>query len=311
MSTDPIKVLFLGGFGRSGSTLLDNVLGLVEGFFSAGEVSYVWDRCLQQDRLCSCKNAFSQCPVWSRVVERAWPDREAVDLERMVGIRESLTPKRVTLASMRGRTAHDFDGVDEYLERLVPFYREIRQQTGCRVIVDSSKAPGHGFVLRASDDIDAYALHLIRDARPVAHAWQKKKVYDPTGDEPLYMTRFSPRRSSKLWYTWNLATERVWSAVPERYLRLRYEDFVDAPVTSLQRILRLVNETAVELPIDESNRFEMGTIHSLAGNPSRFVDGPVQIRRDDQWKSAQPGGERLLVTLLTFPLLLRYGYFDE
>ena len=32
------KVLFIGGYGRSGSTLLDRVLGSTDGFFSAGEL---------------------------------------------------------------------------------------------------------------------------------------------------------------------------------------------------------------------------------------------------------------------------------
>ena len=54
MSGEPVKVLFVGGFGRSGSTLLDNVLGQVDGFASCGEISYLWDRGLEQDRLCSC-----------------------------------------------------------------------------------------------------------------------------------------------------------------------------------------------------------------------------------------------------------------
>jgi len=136
-------------------------------------------------------------------------------------------------------------------------------------------------------------------------------VYDPTGDEPLYMTRFSPSRSSKLWYTWNLATESVWRSAAERYMRLRYEDFVADPVASLGRIVEFVGETVDALPVDENRQFEMGTTHSLAGNPSRFKDGPVEIRRDDKWRHAQPRGQRLLVTALTAPLLARYGYFSR
>jgi hypothetical protein len=179
------------------------------------------------------------------------------------------------------------------------------------VIVDSSKAPGHGFVLRSSPDLEAYGLHLIRDARPVAHSWQKKMVYDATGPEPLMMSRFSPTLSSKLWYTWNLATERVWSTAPERYLRMLYEDFVARPRESLRRIVELVGEPVGELPIDRHGRFEMAEMHSAAGNPSRFKEGPIEIRRDDRWREAQPRGQRWWVTLLTFPLLLRYGYLGR
>ena len=32
------KVLFIGGYGRSGSTLLDRLLGQIDGFVSVGEV---------------------------------------------------------------------------------------------------------------------------------------------------------------------------------------------------------------------------------------------------------------------------------
>lgn len=311
MSAERIKVLFVGGFGRSGSTLLDNVLGQVAGFFSSGEISYIWDRCLAQDRLCSCKNAFSRCSLWSRIVGRAFSDPTAIDLERMAAIRDGITPKKASLAAIRGRGALGLEGVGDYIEHLAPLYPAIREETGCRVIVDSSKAPGHGLILRSMPQLDVYALHLIRDARPVAHSWQKKMVYDPTGDEPLYMTRFSPVQSSKFWYTWNLATERVWASAGKRYLRMRYEDFVAAPLASLRQIIELVGETLEELPIDEQGRFEMGETHSLAGNPSRFKDGRVEIRRDDKWRRAQPRVQRLLVTLLTAPLLLRYGYLGR
>ncbi|MDH3405064.1 MAG: sulfotransferase [Acidobacteriota bacterium] len=308
MSGDPVKVLFIGGFGRSGSTLLDNVLGQVEGFLSCGEISYLWDRGIEQDRLCSCKNAFSACPFWSRVVARAFAGTAAPDPAPLVAARESLTPKRVAVAAMGGLAARDLDGGGALLDCLEPVYRAIRDETGCRVIVDSSKAPGHGFLLRSSSAIDAYALHLVRDPRAVAYSWQKKMVYDPTGEEPMYMSRHSPLRSSRLWNTWNLATERVWRSLPERYERLRYEEFVGSPAASLRRIVDFVGERVEKLPVDASNRFEMGAIHALAGNPSRFEDGPIEIRSDDKWRRELPGWQRLLVRTLTLPLLLRYGY---
>ena len=308
MSTEPVKVLFIGGFGRSGSTLLDNVLGQVEGFCSSGELSYTWDRSLQEDRLCSCRNAFSECPFWSRIVASAFPDLGAIDLDRLVRVRESLTPIRSARASLRGRTATELPGVDGYLDRLVQLLRAVRSQTESRVVVDSSKAPGHGFLLHSSPDVDAYALHLVRDSRAVAYSWQKKKVYDPTGEEPMYMSRHSPVRSSRLWTTWNLATEIVWRGRPERYLRMRYEDFVAAPAASLRRILDFVGEDVEALPFSDDNSFEMGTVHALAGNPSRFEEGPIEIRRDEEWRRRQSRGQRATVSMLTWPLLMRYGY---
>ena len=57
------RVLLLAGSGRSGSTVLANILGSVEGVFCGGEIRYLWERGLQDGRLCGCGRAFGQCPV--------------------------------------------------------------------------------------------------------------------------------------------------------------------------------------------------------------------------------------------------------
>jgi len=40
----------------------------------------------------------------------------------------------------------------------------------------------------------------------------------------------------------------------------------------------------------------------------RFVQGPVQVRCDERWRTEQDLGVRRLVTTLTKPLLHRYHY---
>ncbi len=316
----PAKILFIGGFGRSGTTILDNVLGQVDGFFSAGETLYIWDRSFIEDRLCGCSRAFSECPVWQPIAGKIAPRGETAEkrreeLDHWVQVRESLTPKRVTLAARGGMSPDSASGiahgVAEYQRRMIDVYRAIQQETGCQVIVDSSKSPGHGYLLQGSPELDAYAVHIVRDPRAVAFSWQKKKVYDPSGDQPLMMSRHSPARSSRLWNTWNMATQAVWKKSPSRYMRIRYEDFMAQPRSTLQEILDHVGEGNRSLDFVRGNTVEMGEIHALAGNPSRFNDGSVELRRDDRWRQDQPAGHRRLVTLLTYPLLRRYGYLGK
>ena len=43
-SPDPVRVLYVAGAGRSGSTVLANLLGEVPGFVSVGEVRFLWER---------------------------------------------------------------------------------------------------------------------------------------------------------------------------------------------------------------------------------------------------------------------------
>ena len=65
MSDPPVKVVLIVGRGRSGSTILDNVLGGIEGFVSVGELHNLWRRAILKGRLCGCgvplvENARSQ-----------------------------------------------------------------------------------------------------------------------------------------------------------------------------------------------------------------------------------------------------------
>ena len=303
-----IKVLFVAGLGRSGSTLLDNVLGSVEGFFSLGELIYIWDRCVRDDRRCGCGEAFSDCPFWApiRAAGMSGVDDSAID--RIVRVRESLGPGGVTLRSHFATRPLSGELIDEFVEAHLGIYRAIRDETGCRVIVDSSKWPGYGFVLSQMPGIEPYYLHLVRDPRPVAYSWQKKKIYDASGKEPLYMSRFSIVESCRLWNKWNIASEILLRRPPGRYLRLHYEDFVDRPRRTIEKIAEHIGESPSSLPFVSERDVRLAVNHAVGGNPSRFESGVVSIRRDDTWRQQMSSRQRSAVLALTWPFFLRYRY---
>lgn len=58
MMNEKIKVLYLAGWSRSGSTILSNILGEINGFFSTGEITYIWQRGLIINKLCGCDLPF-------------------------------------------------------------------------------------------------------------------------------------------------------------------------------------------------------------------------------------------------------------
>ena len=62
-----VRLLYVGGAGRSGSTLLDLLLSEVPGMFAAGEVRYLWNRGVRDNELCGCGQSFLSCPFWSAV----------------------------------------------------------------------------------------------------------------------------------------------------------------------------------------------------------------------------------------------------
>ena len=121
------------------------------------------------------------------------------------------------------------------------------------------------------------------------------------------MVRFSPAKSSALWDSWNASAEALWRRTPDRYLRLRYEDFVADPHASFERILELVGVTA-ELPLAGEREVKLGVSHTVSGNPNRFETGAVELRTDREWVSKMNPRDKALVTALTLPLLTHYRY---
>ena len=70
--TTAVPVAFVGGHGRSGSTLLSRVLGAVPGFVTVGELCYLWDQGVLMDRMCGCGKSFSECEFWTAVGKEAF-----------------------------------------------------------------------------------------------------------------------------------------------------------------------------------------------------------------------------------------------
>ena len=61
-----VPVLFIACAGRSGSTLLDRVIGMQDDFFSAGELRFIWERSFGENQLCGCGAPFDECAFWGR-----------------------------------------------------------------------------------------------------------------------------------------------------------------------------------------------------------------------------------------------------
>jgi hypothetical protein len=110
------------------------------------------------------------------------------------------------------------------------------------------------------------------------------------------------------WMELNAMSELVRRALGGRALLLRYEDLTADARRSLRRILELIGEPRTALPIDEAGRAHVRENHTVSGNPGRFASGPRAVRADVEWVSSMPRARSAATTLLTWPLLLRYGY---
>ncbi|MEM8557252.1 MAG: sulfotransferase [Bacteroidota bacterium] len=305
-ATAPVKVLYIAGWGRSGSTLVGNVLGSVDGLVHLGEVRHVWERGVRDNAVCGCGERFDACPVWRPAFDVAFP--EGVDWARMARTREALPQNKGMLTHLiRGRTAFDHPDAATYHAGLRRMYRGLRESSGARVLVDSSKFPSYAESLLQTGAVDLYLLHLVRDPRASAYSW-RKQITRQDGRGAAQMQRFSTAASARKWSAWNGILELMRRRRPERYHRLRYEDFIAAPEASVRRVLDWLGEPTAALPFVAPDAVAMGENHTVWGNPKRTAGGTVQLRMDDAWRANLPVRDRALVNAMTWPFLMKYGY---
>lgn len=310
LPSGPVKVVYIAGRGRSGSTLLDSVLGQTPGFFSAGELA-LGGRRLANNDFCGCRSPIRECAVWSDALQRAFGDLKAAEaaMSDAFAIGRRGSDWLTTLAGGRNapflRRRHR-----EALERLPALYLGLAQATGARAIVDSSKSPIYASALSLLPQIDLYVLHLVRDPRAVAYSWLRQAKSRPRSADPLHRRNFGVAGSSWRWAFVNLTTDVLLRRLGERYRVLRYEDFVSDPARTLEQILAWIGEPAPAPASLARGRLQLAPGHTISGNPSRFRTGEVTLELDDEWRRAMPAAQRRLASILTWPLRARYGYAD-
>lgn len=304
-----LTVLVIGGTGRSGSTLLDRLLGELPGFAAVGEARYLWGEALAGNRRCGCGARFLDCPFWSGVGERAFGGWDRIDPARAVAVERSVARHRYLPLLVGDRAPGWYASrLDRYLALLTPLYTAIREVSGADVIVDSSKDAVFAHVLRRLPGVDMRLLHLVRDSRGVAWSWAK---VTPSGDDPgqeRYLRRFSPVVTGARWAARNLLVESLGrSGVPR--LLLCYEALVADPAAALAAAAAFAGRPAAGgLPFLEPGGAWLGVHHTVAGNPMRLRAGPLPIRPDDAWRTAMPLHQQVAVAALTWPLLRRYQH---
>jgi len=298
--------VFLAGLGRSGSTLLERLVGQLDGVQTLGETVHMWARCIRDNERCGCGNAFRDCEFWPQVGTTAFGGWDRVDVDRVEALRASVDRMRHVPATIRGRSAE----LDEYTGYYSKLYAASHEVSGARWLVDSSKHPSMAHCLRREPGVDLSVIQVVRHPAAVAHSWtklvQRPDVTDGSGSED-FMTRYSPARSAALWNGENAASGLL-KRLGVPLLRIRYEDLVADPGTTMRAVTRFMNlPDSTPLPLDGSTA-HLAATHTASGNPMRFTTGDISIRADEKWRTELPSKDRRLVHALTWPLARAYGY---
>jgi hypothetical protein len=305
---DRIPVLVIAGSARSGSTLLDRVIGRHEDFCSTGELRFIWQRSFGENQLCGCGVPFHDCDFWKEVSGRAFGvEPGQVDWAAAARLNASVERKRHLPWLILKRPPRCQSEMSAYGDLLARLYGAILQVSGARVVIDSSKDPRHGLVLSRLKRFEVHVVHLIRDPRAVAFSWKRPRRRPEIHWKSQDMTIQQVRASATRWTTHNAVVELLAGSAAS-YCRVRYEDFVANPDATLSRILAPYEWLDGKPATLEGGKVTLEPSHSVAGNPMRFKSGQVRVELDDEWRAAMPLRDRVSVAAATWPLLARYGY---
>ncbi len=293
------RVLYIGGEGRSGSTVLEGLITDRPGVCGVGEAKYLFTMGVANGELCGCGAPVLDCPLWREIgVELAggWGTPEGKELVHFFGEVNRLGNLPIVLSG-RGAMVARARAV------LGAMYPMIAERTGAQLIVDSSKHPGWAYLLAGVPTIDLRVVHLVRHPSAVVYSWSQP-VARPTAAASAaehFIPAHRPTEVAIRWDIFNSLFHRLeHRGVPT--LRVRYEDYVEDLGGVLDACLAFAGVTGSDAVGGAPAQ------HGIAGNPSRFAPAGTSITRDDRWVTGLAPRTHALVSGLTWPVRARYGY---
>nr|MBV6630655.1 sulfotransferase [Oceanococcus sp. HetDA_MAG_MS8] len=293
------RVLYLAGAGRSGGTLIGRVLGQMKNFFPVGELHDTWARNFLRSGHCACRHSFQECEFWGRVF---YPNGCLIDGWKPEAMHEwrqkfrfSQRPE-LMFHSGRTRARPDFD---EYLGRLDELYLRLAEQTGGKIIVETSRVASYGTALSMLPNVELWVLHLVRDVRGVAMSWRSDKQW---------LKQRGWMGIALEWAISNVLAERVLGHSALHYRLMRFEDFLHNPGVSLEGICDWLGVSYASPLAEDSRTVDIQNYHGVVGNPDAFKTGPTEIKVSDPWPQRTPSLPNQVLATTCRPLLRRYGY---
>jgi hypothetical protein len=295
-----IKVIFIVGYTRSGSTLLERLLSIAPGTVAVGEMAYLWESEVRNNSYCGCGTKLDSCPFWSKILA----GQQSLDFEKE---RSPDVPQFARFFGdlLRRRDNSNDPDYRRFLNRLESIYHAISEQTQGSVIIDSSKQPIFGLAASRLPNASVTLIHLVRDSRGCAFSWMGRKARPELG-EKVFMRRLPAYHAALAWSGKNLQAD-ILRMQRGRHILLRYENLVAQPAFEVNKILGQIGLSSISP--DQDGIFYAPVSHGIWGNPDRWSSvHATKVTEDKRWITGLSTRDFALTTLISAPLLKRYGY---
>jgi hypothetical protein len=297
---------------RSGSTLLDQLLGAHPEVCSVGEVQHLAayareDRSLydpQHPLRCSCGETVPDCRFWSNV--EANLGRPLSQLNLQPRLFEWQPRKKAEERNLRNRIRRqlekhpsliDFYPVSSLLrmdktgEDSFALFDAIAAETNACYIVDASKSMQRFQALRSAQPDRLWLILLCRDYRGVIYSKMKRGR--------------SIEASAASWVNRVKDMDAMSKQIPADHVyRLRYEDLCVQPETEIRKLCAFLD---IEFTNAMMSRPSEG-IHHIGGSPSKFQSKQQQIKLDDEYRHAFNAHDLSTIREIVGPAAASWGY---
>lgn len=286
-----VKYCFICSAARSGSTLLDMLIGGHSAAVSLGEFSFLGKSIALREK-CSCGKIITECPQWSKIFSEIltnrgidilkspyalwqWDTLASVNIDRKQQTNFYLALRKMrsiwcdihNLCTIKEQKIFPLPpSIQKSIKNIQYLYDIVASQWGKDVIVDSSKNIHKALAIYEKNPLNTKIIFLTRDGRGVYFSRRS--------------SGFSRQQSIRGWYRYNKRAELLLNKRihPNQLLRIKYENLAEYPEKTIQIVcsfLQIPYEPAM-VDLGQSER------HLVSGNDTRLKKNQV-IKLDDRW----------------------------
>lgn len=234
------KIIYIAGYGRSGSSIIALILGQHKNIISLGEIGVIFSA-LKHKRICTCGQKLDDCEYWGKLIKN----------------NEYRKKTNIILNKLE----------NPYLNvRIVIDY--IFKKTNSEFLVDSTKTSWRNLsrpLRLILSGYDVHIIHLKRSQESVIYSAKKGKNSDLESNLSVN-NRFSNLRTIVSYQISNTLTVFYKMINPKKYFFINYEDLLDEPIQSFLKLSDFLNIDLSELDGYIKGKWPLKTSHEINGN---------------------------------------------
>lgn len=279
------RLIYIGGSGRSGSTLLDMLLSNHPDIQSVGEIHRLNLYARDINERCTCGESILDCSFWQKVEKEfckinglAYGHGKYLkncemmirpsDLSSIERTLENILLIFLPLPQIYNTlifkiSQNHYNSVENSLK----WYDAIRNVSNATTIVDSTKDPRRMKMLYLADPEIFHLIYMIRDGRAVTASAMKRE-------------RIPMLNAAKTWVNSHRRFQLAMSGIPSnKIIKVQYEKMCNKPDAEFDRISDFLRIS----PNFGSFEIIKTKSHNIGGNPMRFRKSETTIKLDNKW----------------------------